>query len=107
MRPIYVSIKTYLDLMFQLKHNPVMGNEKLLSVSEVAEIMGISRTHVLRKIKSGELLAQKVGKTYTISSSHLPGIYQPLTKTGKKQIDRAVEETVKEYGEVIRKLGQT
>lgn len=84
-----------------------MVNKKLLSVSEVAEIMGISRTHVLRKIKSGELVAQKVGKTYAISSFDLPGIYQPLTQISKKQIDRAVERTMKEYGEVIRKLGQT
>lgn len=92
--------------MFQLKHTLTMTHNKLLSVSEVAEMMGMSRTHVLRKIKSGELPAQKVGKTYTILSSHLPGIYQPLTETDKKQIDRAVEETLKEYGEVIRKLGQ-
>ena len=92
--------------MFQLKHNSIMEAKKLLSVSEVASIMGFSRTHVLRKIKSGELDAQKIGKSYVVSSSSLPGIYQPITPTSKKQIEKAVEKTMRDYGDVIRKLGR-
>lgn len=84
-----------------------MSIKKLISVSEAAEILGISRTHVLRKIKIGEISAQKVGKSYIINVSSLPDIYQPLTEARKKQIEWAVEETIKEYGDVIRKLGHT
>lgn len=79
--------------------------KKFLSVSEVAQILGISRMHVLRKIKTGELVAEKIGKSYIIFSSSLPGLYQPITQTGKKKIKKIIDETMKEYGEVIRKLG--
>lgn len=81
--------------------------EKLYSVSEVAKILGISRTHVLRKIAAGEIQADKVGKSYAIAASRLPGIHRPLSEQDKKEVEKAVEKTLKEYGEVIRKLGST
>ena len=81
--------------------------EKMFSVTDVAKMLGISRTHVLRKINKGEIQAHKVGKTYVIPASTLPGIYRPLSETDKKQVETAVEKTMKEYGEVIRKLGHS
>ncbi len=77
----------------------------MFSVAEVAKMMGISRTHVLRKIKKGEIQATRVGKSYVIAASNLPGIYQPLSEQDKKRVEAAVEKTLQEYGEVLRKLG--
>lgn len=80
---------------------------KMLSVTQVAKMLGISRTHVLRKINSGEIQAQKVGKSFIINEKNLPGIYRPLTEQDKKQVEEAVDKTFEEYGDVIRKLGKT
>lgn len=81
--------------------------EKILSVVEVARMMGISRTQVLRKINKGEIQAQRVGRAYIIPASGLTGIYRPLSDQDKKDVETAVEKTLKEYGEVIRKLANT
>lgn len=86
-----------------------MGSDtiKMLSVTQVAKILGISRTHVLRKINDGEIQAQKVGKSFVINEKNLPSIYRPLTAQDKKQVEEAVDKTFEEYGDVIRKLGKT
>lgn len=84
-----------------------MKNKKMLSVSEVAALMGISRTHVLRKINSGEIQATKVGRSFVINRSDLPGIYKKLTEKEKERVEKAVEKTFEEYSETIRKLGKT
>ena len=81
--------------------------KEMLSVTEVARLMGISRTHVLRKIKSGDIPAMRVGRSYIIKKSDLPGIYRKITPQDKKEVEKAVDRTLKEYGEVIRKLGKT
>lgn len=83
------------------------NTSKMLSVTQVAKILGISRMHVLRKIKAGEIRAEKVGKSFVIDEKDLPGIYRPLTEQDKKQVKEAVDKTVEEYGDVIRKLGRT
>ena len=80
---------------------------KMLSVTQAAKILGISRMHVLRKIRAGEIQAQKVGKSFIIDEKDLPGIYRPLSTADKKKVEEAIEKTFDEYGEVIRKLGKT
>lgn len=90
-----------------LKDGGNMNNKKMLSVSEVAELMGISRTHVLRKISSGEIPATKVGRSFVVNRSDLPGIHKKLTEKEKEKVEKAVEKTFKEYAEVIKKLGKT
>lgn len=80
---------------------------KFLTVQEVANLMGISRVHVWRKIQSGEIKAEKVGRAYIIKEADLPGIYRRLRQSEEKAVDRAFKRTMKEYGEVIRKLGKT
>ena len=80
-------------------------DKEMLSVTEVARLMGISRTHVLRKINAGEISAVKVGKSFIINRSGLSGIYSNLTEKDKKEVEEAVDKTFKDYGEVIRKLG--
>jgi len=42
-------------------------SKKLLSTSEVARILGISREAVLKKITSGKLHAKKIGRNFAIA----------------------------------------
>ena len=85
-----------------------MGDDKkkLLSVSEVAQLMGISRQHVIRKIKAGGIKAIRVGRGYVISCDELGGIFKPISERERRQVSEAVSKTMKAYGEVIRKLGK-
>jgi len=86
-----------------------MGDNKkeILSVAEAAQLMGISRMHVSRKIKNGEIRAIKVGRAFIINRADLPGIYRNITKNDKKEVEAAVDKVFKNYSRVIKKLGKT
>jgi excisionase family DNA binding protein len=47
------------------------SDEEYISVSEAAEILGISRQRVLQLIEAGRLEARKVGNSYIIARSAL------------------------------------
>lgn len=79
----------------------------ILSVTELAKLLAISRTHVLRKIKAGEIKASKVGNSYIVYKKDIPGIYREITNRDKKEIQEAVEKTFSDYEDVIKKLGKT
>lgn len=81
--------------------------EKFYSVTEVAKKLGVSRPYVFKLIKAGKLPAQKVGATYAIASSALPGIYRPLNEAERKKVEKAIDLTFEDYGEVIKRLGET
>jgi excisionase family DNA binding protein len=81
--------------------------KKYLSTSEVAKILGISRIAVFKKIKSGEISAQKIGRNYAIPTKNLHSqIWHKLNNQEKKEIAKAVKQIVKEYGETLRLLGK-
>jgi excisionase family DNA binding protein len=52
------------------ERGPVLG-ERLLTVSEVAQVMRVSNMTVYRLIKSGQLSAIRVGKNYRIRETEL------------------------------------
>lgn len=79
-----------------------------LSTSQVAELLGISRIAVFKKIKSGQIKATKVGKNYAVDREDLGGIFKKgISKTRKKEIKDAIKKTIKDYGEVLRMLKDT
>jgi len=84
-----------------------MKKEKigLISTKEASEILNMSRMHVIRLIKQGEIKAFKVGRSYLIDRNSLGGIFKEITSEDKRRIDKAVEKTIRRYGEVLRKLG--
>jgi excisionase family DNA binding protein len=87
------------------------NNAIYLSVKELADIMGISRIAVFKKIQKGQIPAKKVGRSYVISVKDIPEIIQKrnpklLTEEKKEEIKHAVEKVVKEYGETLRLLGK-
>lgn len=85
--------------------------KNFISVAELAKKLGISRVAVFKRIKKGQIPAQKIGRAYVISMEDLEDVLQgkmqqKLTEEKKKIIKEAVEKTVKEYGETLRLLGK-
>ena len=79
---------------------------KYITVPQLAEMLGLSRTTVYRKVKSGKIPAQKIGHAYIISDKTISQILsKEPSKQDKKQISKAVQKVVKEYGETLKLLG--
>lgn len=81
--------------------------KKLLSTIELAKILGISRIAVFKKIKSGEIKAEKIGRNFGIDQRNLGEILgNVLSEEKKHEIEKSVKKTVKEYGETLKLLGK-
>lgn len=82
-----------------------------ISIQELARMLGISRVAVFKKIKKGQIPAEKIGRSYAISMEHVAEIVNGpdagiLNEDKKTEIKEAVEKVVKEYGETLRLLGK-
>jgi excisionase family DNA binding protein len=84
-----------------------MVKEKYLTIPQLAQLLGISRIAVYKKVKKGQIKAVKLGKTYLIADPDIAHILgKELGSVGKKQIDAGVRKVIKEYGELLKKLGK-
>jgi len=84
-----------------------LNNNKYLSTSEVAKILGISRVAVFQKIKAGLIPAEKIGRNYAVKAEDLTkALEKTLTDERKNEIDVAVKKVVDEYGKTLRMLGR-
>ena len=78
-----------------------------ITIPQLAKILGISRIAVYKKVKSGKIRAKKIGKMYLIPKAYVEDILGKSLKEGdKNEIEKAVQKTVDEYGEVLRMLGK-
>lgn len=83
-----------------------LSSKSYLSVSEAGPMLGISKTAVYKLIRNGEIGAIRIGKIYAISRASLAAmIGENPNSAEKKRIRYAVKKVVKEYGELLRKLG--
>lgn len=81
--------------------------KNLLSTTDAAKLLGISRIAVFKKIKSGKIKATKVGRNFVIDKNELPEILGTvLTERARREIETSVEKTIKEYGETLKLLGK-
>lgn len=81
-------------------------NKEFVTIPELAKFLGISRIAVFKKVKNGEIKAQKVGRIYLIPKSKVDQIFgKKLSAQDQKEIEVAVKRTVREYGEVLKMLG--
>lgn len=79
--------------------------DELLTVTQVAKILGISRTAVLKKIKTGSLTAKKIGNSYIVNRDDVQIIPdRHVSSAQKATIDASVAKTIDEYGETLRLL---
>jgi len=84
-----------------------MKNDQYLSTQELANILGISRIAVYKKVKKGLIKAVKIGRNYAIPKKYVAHILgKTLSAKDKQNIDQAIKKTVREYGEVLRLLGR-
>ena len=81
-----------------------MGKSGYVTVPELARILGISRVAVYKKVKKGQIKAVRIGRAFAIPEKYILG--RTLGEEGKKEIDRAVKKTVREYGDVLKQLGR-
>ncbi|MDO8536814.1 MAG: helix-turn-helix domain-containing protein [bacterium] len=82
-------------------------DKELLSTTDVAKILGISRIAVFKKVKAGKIKARRAGRNFIIARKELPEILgTALGKARKKLIDSAIKKTVKEYGQTLKLLGK-
>ena len=84
-----------------------MTNEKYITIPELARLLGVSRIAIYNRVRKGQIPATKTGRTYVITDQTVADILgKEVTKRGKKRIDAAVQKTVREYGEVLKKLAK-
>ena len=81
--------------------------KKHLTIPEFADLLGISRIAVYKKVKAGKIPAEKIGRNYVITDKTVNRILsKELTEKEKKQIDLVVKKIVKQYGLLLKKLGK-
>ncbi|HQL34488.1 MAG TPA: excisionase family DNA-binding protein [bacterium] len=77
------------------------------TVKELADIMGLSRITIFKKIKAGKIKAEKIGRNYIIYKNDLKEMFSNnLTKDDKIIIKNALKIVLNEYGDTIRMLGK-
>ena len=82
-------------------------NKNLFSTTEVAKMLGISRIAVFKQIKTGKIRARRVGRNFVIEQKDLPQILgSVLSEDKKREVEKSVEKTLKEYGETLKLLGK-
>ena len=78
-----------------------------ITIPQLAQILGISRIAVYKKVKKGKIKAIKIGRNYLIPKKYILVILgKDLGKEERRQIDKAIKKTVEEYGEALRLLGR-
>ena len=83
-----------------------MPDKKYITIPELARLLGVSRIAVYKRVKNGQIPAARVGRTYVITDQTINNILgRGVTTQGKKRIDAAVHKAVREYGDVLKKLG--
>lgn len=84
-----------------------MPNREFITIPELARLLGVSRITVYKRVRSGKIPATMIGRTYVIKDKVVMDILgKKLTAKGKKRIDSAVRKVVREYGEVLKRLGR-
>ena len=81
-------------------------NDKFITTMELANLLGISRIAVFKKIQKGEIKAIKKGRNYVINVADVSGLNDNLSVGNKKTISTAIDKTIREYGETLHLLGK-
>jgi excisionase family DNA binding protein len=83
---------------------------RIISTIELAEMLGISRVAVFKRIKKGDIPAEKIGRNYVIRIKDIEHLLQEtdegISDEKKKDIEQTVAKVIKEYGETLHLLGK-
>lgn len=86
-----------------------VAEKQWVSTTRAAEILGVSRITVFKRIQRGILKAEKIGRNYLIPTDEINrflGKKRSLNDEDKSRIDEAVKRAVKQYGVALRMLGK-
>ena len=84
-----------------------MQEQEYVSIPELAKVLGISRIAVYQKVKKGQIKAVKIGRNYAVPKKYVDQVLGgALNQKEKDIIDKAVKKTVREYGDVLKRLGK-
>ena len=84
-----------------------MVSERQVTIPQLAEMLGISRIAVYKKVKAGQIPAAKVGRVYVISDRTVNDVLQKaLRPRDKQRVDRVVKKVVRDYGDVLKRLAR-
>jgi excisionase family DNA binding protein len=82
-------------------------NKEFYSVKELADLLQLSRVTIFKRIKKGEIKAEKIGRNFVIQKKDINDlILDGLTEGVKKEIEKGVRKVIAEYGDVLKKLGK-
>lgn len=82
-------------------------NKKYYSTIEVGKILHLSRVAILKRIKSGKLKAERVGKNFIVSNEAvLEALGKSIGKEKKEKIEHAVNKAVLQYEKTFKLLGK-
>lgn len=82
-------------------------DKQYFTVAELAGILGVTRSAVHKRIKSGEIKTTRLGKLHVISADSLPAILRTVIGEERKEdIEAVVKRVVKEYGQTLKLLGE-
>ena len=82
-----------------------MTKEKYITIPRLAELLGVSRISIYKKVKKGQIPAIRIGRNYAITDQTIAQVLgEELSEKEKRQIDAAIKKTVEQYGEVLREL---
>jgi len=83
------------------------SKKKFYSTVEAAKILGISRVALFKRIKRGEIQAEKVGRNYIIAADDIsPLLGNKLSDAQKNDIQKTVSRAVREYKVAFDLLGK-
>ena len=86
---------------------PKNEEKKYYTAPELADILGVSRITVFNRIKQGKIKAEKVGRNYIIHKKDaFPLLSGELDNRTKQRIEKGVNSVLRDYGDVIKRLGQ-
>ncbi len=81
-------------------------DKKYYTIKELADILQVSRITVFKKVQSGQIKAEKAGRTYIIAEAEAAKILGgEMTEKSRAEISKGVSRVIKEYGETLRLLG--
>lgn len=80
---------------------------KYYTTSEAAKILRVSRVAIFKRIKTGKLEAEKIGRNYLISQEAVIEALGHIVGAAKKEnIEAAIKKALSEYGETFKRLGR-
>ncbi len=81
-----------------------MLQKEFITTSQAANLLGFSKTHIIRLIKSGDIEAVLVDGQYLINKNSI-GVLKNITPKEIQLVKSSSSFALREYGDIIRKLG--